>query len=102
MLSTKISPIIIALVASASFALAGPLAPVASATKNVGTYQKTVGKLKHIKAEDPCAVWQRSFENSVEMMENSAEAKDQKAFEKDLNMAQETAKYAKDAGCSVG
>ena len=99
---TKTRTLIIALVASAGFAVAGPLAPVASATKNVGTYQKTVGKLKAIKAENPCASWQMNYENTMELVENDAKAGDQVNFEKTLKMAQETVQNAKNAGCSVG
>jgi hypothetical protein len=101
MLSTKITSTAIALVASASFAFAGPLAPVAGAQKNVGTYQKTVGKMKQIKAEDPCAVWQHSFEDNVEMAENDSKAGDQESFEQDIKTANEVYKSAKNAGCSV-
>jgi hypothetical protein len=99
---TKTRTIIIALAASASFAAAGPLTPVASATKNVGTYQKTVGKLKQIKAESPCPGWQSNYENTVEILENDAKAGDQVNFEKTLKMAQEIVQNAKNAGCSVG
>jgi hypothetical protein len=101
MLSTKISSTAIALIASASLAFAGPLAPVASAQKNNGTYQKTVGKLKQAKAESPCPGFQRAWENSVLEAESDAEAGDQESFELDIKTARETEKNAKDAGCSI-
>ena len=100
MLTTKITSTAIALVASASFAFAGPLAPVAGATKNVGTYQKTVGKLKAIKAENPCPSFEKTWNSQVEKAEKAAEAKDQKAFNVTVEEAGLTYKKAELAGCA--
>jgi hypothetical protein len=68
MLSTKTRSTIIALVASAGLAAtSAPFTPVASASKNTGGYQKTVGKVKAW--QNTCGNAQISFENALTLAE---------------------------------
>ena len=101
MLSTKIPTIITALVASAALSAASaPLTPVASAAKNNGGYQKSVGKVRQW--QNTCANAQISFTNAITLAETDAEAGDQGAFEQDIKLAQTIHANATASGCSVG
>jgi len=100
MLTTKIRTTFIALVAASSFAaVTGPLAPVASASKNTGAFSKSSEAHKQ-KLMGGCAKAKITFENWVNMAENDAEAGNQKDFEHDIDGAQATHEVAKREGCS--
>jgi hypothetical protein len=100
MLSTKIRTTIIALVASAGLAAtSAPLTPVASASKNTGGYQKTVGKVKAW--QNTCANAQISFENALTMAEVDKTSGDLNSRDQDLKLAETIMNNGRASGCAM-
>ena len=100
MLSTKIRTLIIALIAATGIAAtSAPLTPVASAVKNNGGYQTSVGKVKQW--QSTCANAQISFANAVTLAEVRVEEGDQPGFEAAIKIAQGIHASATASGCSI-
>ena len=100
MLSTRIRTTIIALVASAGLAAtSAPLTPVASASKNTGGYQRTVGKVKAW--QNTCANAQISFENALTLAEVDRNGGNQAASGQDIKLAETIKDNANASGCTL-